>query len=456
MLRSTLILAGAALLCSAASAQSQIDPSRIYPITVPIKHAGTYHVATGTWSPPSGGLAAGNTIIYNNTCTWTGGNFYGGLEACEDLYDEGRVPSTGDPSAPPGAANSNTVLSFEIGYCTQNANNFPLTVAFWNNLNGNCVGGVPPTPPPIASQATAFYDLSSAGLPGSTTTGFQGCWLVNIDLGGAGQPASFNLLSDGDGIFDNNQASDNFTWSWSHENPTHASGADGHIISGDPNAVPAGACSYNIPCGTDPFTAANCGTGLGANDNFWINVDNVAVGNTTSGQCLGGVAPFGGTNCYFFGGYPTNPFASNYLTLTANAGGGCPAPSTYCTAKTTSNNCVPSIGATGTPSPSGNFVLTGTQIEGASIGVAFYSLGGPNAQPFQGGFLCILPPVVRLPPQPSGGTFGTCTGNFSTPLTNLINTLNVGQNVWIQYWFRDNGAASGTGLSNALTFVRCP
>jgi len=449
MFRSTLILAGAALLCSTAAAQSQIDPSRIYPVTAPIKHAGTYDIQTGTWTPAGGVLAANNTIIYNNTCTWTGGNFYSGLESCEDVYDEGRVPSTGDPNAPPGAANSNSVISFDVGYCTFNSNTFPLKVAFWNNLNGQCVGGVPPTPPPISSQATAYFDLTAANLPGSTTTGFQACWVVTI-------ASNFTLLSDGEGTFDNNQASDLFTWSWQHENPTNGAGQDGFLISGDPNASPAGSCSYNIPCGTDPFSGAACGTGLGTLDNMWINVDNVAVGNTQSGQCAGGVAPFGGTNCYFFNGYPTNPFAGNYLTMTTKLGSNCVTPTAYCTAKTTSAGCVPSIGSTGTASPSGNFTLTGTQIQGASLGVAFYSTGGPNAQPFQGGFLCILPPVTRLSPQASGGTFAQCDGNYATPLTALVTALPTGQQVWIQYWFRDNAAASGTGLSNALNFTTCP
>jgi hypothetical protein len=30
-----------------------------------------------------------------------------------------------------------------------------------------------------------------------------------------------------------------------------------------------------------------------------------------------------------------------------------------------------------------------------------------------------------------------------------------GQQVWLQGWFRDPGAASGTGLSDALTTILC-
>ena len=144
------------------------------------------------------------------------------------------------------------------------------------------------------------------------------------------------------------------------------------------------------------------------------------------------------------------------VTKTYNATGGCSGSiSTYCTAKTSSNGCVPAIGSLGTPAPGAGFTITGAMIEANQIGVAFYSTNGPLAQPFQGGFLCAMPPVLRLPVQNAGGA-GACTGTYSFNIDGVVTSVATGTQFWFQLWFRDPGAASGTGLSNALTFTTCP
>jgi len=142
------------------------------------------------------------------------------------------------------------------------------------------------------------------------------------------------------------------------------------------------------------------------------------------------------------------------FTIQGNTGGGCPTPTIYCTAKTTSSGCVPSIGFTGTSTPTGSFTATCSNVEVNQLGVLFYGTTGAAATPFQGGFLCVNPPVIRLPFANSGGTT-PCTGSYSQPLTAVINA-NLGQNINCQFWFRDPGAASGTGLSNGLLFTACP
>jgi len=466
MFRSTLIAAGAVLLCSAAYSQQRIDPSRIYPITAPIQDAGVLNWTTKTWTPASAAtqLQAGTVKIFDNTCTWAGGGYYGGIENCEDLYDEGRIPSsTTGPRGTKGATNDNNLVAFQIGYCTTAVTGtVDMKIAFWDNLNGRCVGVAPPTPPPISTTANCYFDLAGAGLPGSTDNVSLACWLVT--LGFANTPCC--LLSDGDGNWDNDADADLFNWSFQQENGHPVGVPNGFIISGEPAASPVGGCTYRIPCGTDPIYGSPCGSGLDAWDGFWINVDGVAPGDTASGLCPTGVAPFGGTNCYFFGGYPANPFASAWLTLeSAGDCQGCTGGfSTYCTSKTNSLGCLPVITGTGTPSAGRNtapFFLRTNQALAGKAGLLFYGINGPNAAPFQGGHLCVLPPTKRTPLQTSTATGAPpCTGVFSINFNAHIQSgtdpeLNYGREVWAQWWTRDSGVASGTSLTNGGHFTIC-
>src|SRR5687767_8796136 len=146
MFRSSLIVAGAALLCSTATAQHELDSARRIPVTVPIKHAGTVDITTGTWTAPGTSTKAAAVNIFNNTCTWTVTNFYAAFGECEDSYDEGRVPSDPSPGTHVGAQDSQLMLEFEFAYCTFNATpagGMNMEIAFFNKLNGNCIGGVP-------------------------------------------------------------------------------------------------------------------------------------------------------------------------------------------------------------------------------------------------------------------------------------------------------------------------
>jgi hypothetical protein len=82
---------------------------------------------------------------------------------------------------------------------------------------------------------------------------------------------------------------------------------------------------------------------------------------------------------------------------------------------------------------------------------------GPNAAPFQGGFLCILPPIKRTSVQNSGGssTGSDCTGSYSYDFNAEIQggsdaALVAGEDVYLQYWYRDPLSPSATGLTDAL------
>jgi hypothetical protein len=92
-----------------------------------------------------------------------------------------------------------------------------------------------------------------------------------------------------------------------------------------------------------------------------------------------------------------------------------------------------------------------------------YSKAGADAKPFQGGFLCVRPPIKRTSLQNSGGSPPPkdCSGTFVFEFNDLIASgqdpeLTEGQQVWTQYWYRDADSPSGTGLTDGLHFTICP
>jgi hypothetical protein len=138
-----------------------------------------------------------------------------------------------------------------------------------------------------------------------------------------------------------------------------------------------------------------------------------------------------------------------------------PSPKPYCTAKVNSQGCLPAIDFTGTPSASASsgFTITCDEVRESKPGLLFY--GHEKATiPFQGGTLCVQPALVRTPLQTSVGT-APCNATYSIDFnafmaTSPDPTLVAGAAVCAQWWMRDPGSASSTGLSNGLAFVICP
>jgi hypothetical protein len=137
-------------------------------------------------------------------------------------------------------------------------------------------------------------------------------------------------------------------------------------------------------------------------------------------------------------------------------------PTVYCTAKTNSQGCTPSISGVGLPSASSGsgFVVTGSLLVPKVYGLFVYSKTGPAANPFQGGFLCIASPLRRTNGQTSGGA-APCSGQLSLDFNDWIQTggdagLVAGVTVWGQYWSRDPSASFGTNLTDAISFTLCP
>ncbi len=472
MQRSFPIFAAAGLLSAVSFAQQRISPSDIHAVPGQIKHAGSYDVTMKRWLSKDRAEAAraSTLLVFENTCAWTGGAFYTGTGNCEDYYGDGRIPGgAGNPNNPLGSTTDNQINFFEFGYCTAVLTGaVDIKVGFYDSLGGTCVGVVPPTPPPLTTQAAGFFDFGAASgfpLPGATTAGLLSCWLVNFTNFG------FCMQSDADGVFDNSAALDNFNWSFQMENPSGAP-ANGIILAGEPSVSVAGGCTYNIPCGGGPF-GNPCGHGLGQNDSFWINVDNDLTGDVTNTGVACVSAPGLGTGCYWFGGHPGNPYSGFYLRLgSAGECSGCDgSPVNYCTSGTTSNGCLATLALTsGVPSPkpnAGPAIITASNVEGAKQGLIFFGYA-QSATPWGLGsssFLCVKSPTQRAPVANSGGTFAQCDGSLSADLNALVQAgagtllgsqVFAGTVVNAQAWFRDPPAPKSTSLSNGLSVTFCP
>jgi len=501
MLRSTLIAAGAAVLCSASFAQQTLDASKVYPITSPVKNAGTFNVNTKRWISPSQVTSQSGVIqfIFDNRCTWSGGGFYTGTGSCETYIDEGEIPGPANAgfiaATGVGATDTNNVVLFQFAYCTNLAVVGNLRVGFYDTLGGNCQGivaanGGAPTgqgQPSLPAQAcpagvtagglnpqgTAFYNVGLLGLPGDSTPGGTGtnCWIVGAFLGNTG----FCIKSEGDGVWDNDINLDRFNWSWDMEDASLPAGQNpnGILLRGEPATLPNphvnGACTYNLQCDTDIISGALCGTGLGAFDNFWINVDgDPANGTSNTGvQCVSAPAP--GTTCYFFGGYPGNPFASFWMAMIAdgNCDGVVPTVNNCQILPTASNGCQSVASSTGLPSASGGgaFTCTFSSLNGNVNGVVFYGINGPvNVTWSPQSNLCVKSPTQRLngitgASGSTGGATGTCNGaysfNFNAIIqgTGLLGTpMSAGQQVDVQGWQRDPASTKTTNVTDTLSF----
>ena len=139
-------------------------------------------------------------------------------------------------------------------------------------------------------------------------------------------------------------------------------------------------------------------------------------------------------------------------------------PTVYCTAKINSQMCLPLIGYTGKPSSSSAtpFRVNATNVLNNKNGILFYGYQ-PLSLPFQGGWLCVAPPIRRTPPQNSGGhpPPHDCSGVYDFDFNALILSgqdplLTEGQLVYSQYWTRDPSSPSTTGLTDALRFAITP
>ncbi len=220
-------------------------------ITAPVRNAGIYHVASGTWSRASSQAGApsallGPTMDTVYACTSRSG-YFATVDPGQVWTASGRIPSASSPDtlwssagalalgSAHGCANSYQIDGFQIGYCTDQAGpNVRMTVAFFQSWSPVCTSSLSAATP----QGGPF---ALSGLPGRGI-GVQACWTVSIDL--SATSASFAFQADGNGVF-NALANDGFGWSFSFPSITSTLAGTGPMLAGAPSDAsgPGTACN---------------------------------------------------------------------------------------------------------------------------------------------------------------------------------------------------------------------
>ncbi len=275
------------------------------------------------------------------------------------------------------------------------------------------------------TQGSWYFMLRPVDNSGNWNVGYVSAGPFRIDTT---LPAAATGLSSSTHQVNVQSCGTNVTVNWTGAADSGGSGLAGYrgVWDTNPATVPVGA--VNILSGATSF-AQNIGSSTSARYFHLRAVDN--AGN------WGATAHFG-------------PIFANANSV-----------ATYCTGKTNSLGCVPSISTNGLqPSRSaGNFAVTCSNVISQKNGLLFFGFASVAA-PFQGGTLCVASPTIRTASQNSGGTpaGNDCTGSysytFSTADMNLFG-LDPGEVVYGQYWMRDPQSPSTTGLSNAVRFTVC-
>ena len=194
-----------------------------------------------------------------------------------------------------------------------------------------------------------------------------------------------------------------------------------------------------------------------------------ATGGTwIGGGSVGGLNLINGTSLYIGLTGATGGVWENNDVLTWSFASTASAPTSYCTAGTSTNGCTPTLSANANPNlaHSTPCTISATGVEGQKTGVLFYGLDS-LIQPWATGstsFLCVRLPTQRTLSQSSGGTVGTCSGTFTLDW-NLFQTTTpgavgqpwiAGEVACVQAWYRDPPAPKSTNLSNALRLTYLP
>ena len=462
--------------------RGQQDASpRLGSIASPVRHAGVFHVATGTWTKGAS-LASlvGPDVIYDNTCS---GVYFLTMHNLEKWQHRSRIPSTsgptndsvyygnGDPAhrfdERPGCQDSYLVDGFQVAYCTSHVGSLDWYYEFASSFlpggsDGCGIGNIVPD-----------YSFTVTGLPGSAT-GQQACWIVDVDL--SGQPGGGMLLAaDGDGTYIGPATFEQFGFAFKVLSGVSFGDATGPIVAGNftwnggPTTGPLTPCT-----GTDgtiwdsPVHPGEPGTGM-SSDNFFRVISSIPD------QCWGSPD---GSCCFWLGGQPHADF---HLKLYSNAG--CPPPITaFCfpgvagvrscpcgnppgSPDVGCNNFGPSppggtggagVGATGTASISADtllFQVAGEQASATGLTILWQGTGTnfPGVQN-GAGVRCVSGQLKRLHSVNAVG--GAVT--FPTGTQPDVHTLSANRGfpivppVTLNYWvlYRNSAAAAPCGAAH--------
>ncbi|MEL6712211.1 MAG: hypothetical protein AAFP86_00465 [Planctomycetota bacterium] len=431
-------------LVAVALPQSSVDPGMIQR-ALPVKNAGTYHVATGTITRP--GLAARALepdVIYANTAET---RYFSPLTGT--TYDEGRIPGTSNAGEfTPGTNRDDYVISgFRFSYCDLDIT--PMLAGFEFQFYSSYA---PCTPPAGSADAT----IQILGLPSG------GCWTFDVDLSGGSE---FLLVADGGDAapgFDDDLELDSFGWSWRNLNDT--SFAAGLIISGDPQSTDPGYVNASAGIGS-PATPASAGTGTYYGPDSLCPPGSTGLGTQDFFYVEGGSGVDG---CLFFGGYEgaacgepepviggiPRIFGSFSMEISSTPSFGEDIGTNFCGANANSTGLPGTLSAGGSATIGNDDVtLTAACLPTEQFGIFIHSFDVPNAGfPSGDGLLCLDPlgsfgigrfdgaGQVKNSGLDGRVDFSTSMGEWSTgglPTSVGVMAAMAGQTSSFQFWHRD-------------------
>jgi hypothetical protein len=263
-MKSLFFLAATAVLATAASAQS--DDAR--PYNGPVKHVGTYHVATGTWTyADEVGGADGTTVCYNN------GGFSGSVTTTPNTTNLGREYVDWGTFATCGPFGTNSMTKFTIGWGTNIGTPVGnVVVSFYSGTNPT-VGG------PYGIKGTLIQSYTIGPFGGSSAPGTLQAFTADIDI--SGTPITVP----------------NGPIGWSYRIPTAITGASGAVAPAFGFllcTIPAGSGAGNV----DLFDRYNVGGSFQGTFNFGAgaNLSSFYMRMTMDDNappCNGGVTKYG-------------------------------------------------------------------------------------------------------------------------------------------------------------------
>ncbi len=186
-----------------------------------------------------------------------------------------------------------------------------------------------------------------------------------------------------------------------------------------------------------------------------LDLDEISLGMLGPIAAAGDVNTDGVPDLLVAGGL--TPPGSSALFL-----GGCEPPELYCTAKTSSQGCVPESSWSGASSASvgPDFRAIATRVPGKTPALLVWS-NAAAALPFGGGWLCVGAPLKRSSALLSRGPAQGCDGQVDYTFTKAYlagHGQGPGSEIYAQFWLRDPGfaGANAIGLTRGTRFTVWP
>ncbi|MCK6448576.1 MAG: FG-GAP repeat protein [Planctomycetes bacterium] len=248
--------------------------------------------------------------------------------------------------------------------------------------------------------------------------------------------------------------------SWTQSGKLHA--ADGGPFDGLGRSLALSGSLLVIAATDDNHAGPGAGSAYAfwGNGAAWTQTAKLVAGEATTGDFFGQSVGVSGSSIVAGSSGDDDGGMNSGSAHVFRAG----APvTTYCTAKTNSLGCTPTISLAGivsTATPTGA-ALKCVQLVGNKSGLFFHSSTGPAGAAFHGGYLCLKPPTKRHAVLAAGGTGGSCSGVLQQDLNAYIASgadpaLIAGKTVWLQAWARDPAAPFTDSLSDALSTTIAP